>query len=134
MVTHGLPYFVRRDAEGREQAVCGTFVTAEQLAPQETAPTCVGCALWFEHVANVATPAALTHAVEYDAERIGGQQQAQCGLMVEAGSGVSDPTCPECREIEAQALRDLEALRAMPPVAAPPVTHFDLFAGYRRKR
>ena len=29
MVTkHYLPAFVRRDAEGREQAVCGTFITA----------------------------------------------------------------------------------------------------------
>ena len=47
---HVLPFFTRRDAEGREQAVCGAFVTAAELAPTETAPSCWGCALWLDNL------------------------------------------------------------------------------------
>ncbi len=50
--THYLPFFIRRDAEGREQAACGTFVTAEELAPAERTPSCWGCALWLHEVDN----------------------------------------------------------------------------------
>jgi hypothetical protein len=48
--THYLPFFVRRDADGREQAVCGTYVTATELAPEGRTPTCWGCALWLHEV------------------------------------------------------------------------------------
>ena len=46
--THILPFFTRRDAQGREQSVCGRWVTAAELAPRETAPTCWGCAAYVE--------------------------------------------------------------------------------------
>ena len=51
MVTkHYLPAFVRRDADGREQAVCGTFITAaERLVPGDQTD-CWGCRLWLHEV------------------------------------------------------------------------------------
>lgn len=53
---HILPFFTRRDLDGREQAVCGQFVTAGELAPRETVPTCWGCAVWAENI-DVIEPA-----------------------------------------------------------------------------
>lgn len=47
--THALPYFTRRLPDGREQTVCGQYVTADQIAPAETAPSCCGCAMWVEN-------------------------------------------------------------------------------------
>jgi len=48
--SHILPFFTRRERDGREEAVCGTYVTAADLAPANTTPTCWGCALWLEEV------------------------------------------------------------------------------------
>lgn len=48
--THALPFFTRRDAQGREQAVCGTYITARELAPLDRIPTCWGCAVWVREV------------------------------------------------------------------------------------
>lgn len=43
-MTHAVPWFTRRLPDGREQATCGVFVTAREIAPNEKAPTCPGCA------------------------------------------------------------------------------------------
>jgi hypothetical protein len=48
--THYLPFFTHRLADGREVAVCGNPVTAEQIAPEGRTPTCWGCALWLHEV------------------------------------------------------------------------------------
>ena len=48
--THILPFFTRRDEQGREQAVCGVYVTAADMAPAERVPTCWGCAMWLHDV------------------------------------------------------------------------------------
>lgn len=54
--SHILPFFTRRDREGREQAVCGAFVTASELGRPETRPDCWGCAVWLDNL-DVIAPA-----------------------------------------------------------------------------
>lgn len=50
MRKHYVPAFCRKDAEGREQSVCGQFITmAERLKPGERTD-CWGCNLWFHEV------------------------------------------------------------------------------------
>lgn len=47
---HYVAAFCRKDAEGREQSVCGQFITmAERLKPGERTD-CWGCNLWFHEV------------------------------------------------------------------------------------
>lgn len=52
--THHVPWFTKRDAQGREQAVCLAYVTAEEVAQPETLPTCWGCAAWVDNLDYIA--------------------------------------------------------------------------------
>lgn len=55
MRKHYVPAFCRKDAEGREQSVCGQFITmAERLKPGERTD-CWGCNLWFHEVEHPST-------------------------------------------------------------------------------
>lgn len=52
--THVVPFFTRRLADGREETVCGLFVTADRIAPTETRPDCWGCAAWVDNMDVIA--------------------------------------------------------------------------------
>lgn len=39
----------------------------------------------------------LTHWIEWDTRKLGDQQRALCGLLVQSRSFAPQPTCPECR-------------------------------------
>lgn len=44
-VSHHVAPFTVRAFDGRELAACGVPVSAEQIAPAETRPTCIACAI-----------------------------------------------------------------------------------------
>ena len=48
--THYVPAMTRRNEQGQEQAICGTYVSAAQIAPADRTPQCWGCALWLHEV------------------------------------------------------------------------------------
>lgn len=58
---HWIPPFTRTDKQGRQQAVCGAFVSAPYQARIDEDVQCWGCQLWLEQVER---PAAATTTVE----------------------------------------------------------------------
>lgn len=54
LVTHHVPYFTRSITTPAgtvtlEQAVCGSYVAWNEIAPAETEPTCSLCLRWLTH-------------------------------------------------------------------------------------
>jgi len=49
-VLHYIAAYTLNGPNGTQQAVCGQFVTAADLAPVGHTPTCWGCALWLHNV------------------------------------------------------------------------------------
>ena len=57
-LTHYVPFFTRKDAQGRQEAVCGTYVPLTQTVRVEQTPTCPGCRVWVEQVERPSRDAA----------------------------------------------------------------------------